>query len=124
METTGSAVGASHGIVTGTDENFEREVEGADLPVMVDFWAAWCGPCRSLGATLSAVVPEFAGRVKVVKVNVDENPATAERFGVRSIPTMIFFDRGEAIGMLPGALPAGPLREVLERHAKRELRAS
>lgn len=122
MRAIGEGANGGDGIVHVSDEDFDREVLRSELPVLVDFWAAWCGPCRSLGATLERVAPEVAGRVKVVKVNVDESAATSERFGIRSIPTMIFFDGGEAIGMLPGAIPREPLRELLERHARHELR--
>ncbi len=115
--------GVDTGIVHATDETFDREVLHAPLPVVVDFWAAWCGPCRSLGATLERVAPEVAGKVKVVKVNVDENALVSERFGIRSIPTMVFFDGGHPVGALPGAIPAEPLRQILEKHGRRELRS-
>lgn len=109
-------------IVKATDASFEQEVLRSDIPVMVDFWAPWCAPCRAMGQTLEQVVPEMEGKVKVVKVNVDENPQTAATFGIRSIPTLIFFRGGEAEGMIPGALPPDALRKVLELHRDGKLK--
>jgi thioredoxin 1 len=108
-------------IVHATDVSFEQDVLNADLPVMVDFWAPWCAPCRGMGQTLDQVAPEMADKVRVVKVNVDENPETASRFGIRSIPTLIFFSGGEAQGMIAGALPAEALREALTLHGNGKL---
>lgn len=124
MGDTASAMDVGSGIVHATDETFDREVLQSQLPVVVDFWAAWCGPCRSLGAALERIAPEIAGKVKIVKVDVDESALASERFGIRSVPTMIFFDGGEAIGMIPGAIPDEPLRKILEKHGRRELRSS
>lgn len=108
-------------IVYATDASFEQDVMRSDLPVMVDFWAPWCAPCRAMGQTLEQVAPEMAKKVRIVKVNVDENPQTAARFGIQSIPTLIFFRKGEALGMIPGALPAQTLRQALELHAEDKL---
>ena len=108
-------------IVHATDSSFEQDVIQSDLPVMVDFWAPWCAPCRAMGQTLDQVAPEMDGRVKIVKVNVDENPQIASRFGIQSIPTLIFFRDSQAIGMIPGALPAEALRKALELHAEDKL---
>jgi thioredoxin 1 len=109
-------------IVHATDGTFEREVLGESRPVMVDFWASWCGPCRTMGATLERVAPETAGRVKIVKVDVDANPETAARYGIQAIPSLVFFEKGEPIGMIPGAIPAGPLKQLLDQHAEGRLR--
>ena len=108
-------------IVHVTDTTFQQEVLEADLPVMVDFWAPWCAPCRVMGQTLEQVAPEIGNQVKIVKINVDENPGTASRFGIQSIPTLLFFRGGEAQGMIPGALPTGPLRQVLTLHGEGKL---
>jgi len=89
--------------------------------VMVDFWAPWCAPCLMMGRSLDQVAPEMAGKVKIVKINVDENPASASRFGIQSIPTLLFYVAGEPIGMVPGALPAEALREILRLHAEGKL---
>ena len=108
-------------IVHATDQSFDQDVIQSDVPVMVDFWAPWCAPCRTMGQTLEQVAPEMDGKVKIVKVNVDENPQIASRFGIQSIPTLIFFKESEAIGMIPGALPAEALRQALTLHAENKL---
>jgi thioredoxin 1 len=113
--------GNSSPIVHATDQSFDQDVIQSEVPVMVDFWAPWCAPCRAMGQTLDQVAPEMDGRVKIVKVNVDENPQIASRFGIQSIPTLIFFRESEAIGMIPGALPAEALRKALELHAEDKL---
>ena len=108
-------------IVHATDQSFDQDVIQSEIPVMVDFWAPWCAPCRTMGQTLDQVAPEMKGKVKIVKVNVDENPQIASRFGIQSIPTLIFFKESEAIGMIPGALPAEALRQALNLHAQDKL---
>ena len=89
------------------------EVERAGVPVLVDFWAPWCGPCRMVAPALEDVARRYPGRVKVVKVNIDENPRLAERHGVRSIPTMLVLDRGREVDRLVGALPASEIERRL-----------
>ena len=83
--------------ITATDETFDSEVIKSDQPVLVDFWAPWCGPCRVLGPVVEELADEFEGRAKVVKVNVDDSPQVAQRFGIRSIPTLLFFQGGEVV---------------------------
>jgi len=102
-------------ILHADEATFEREVLGSDLPVVVDFWAAWCAPCQFLGQALDAVAPGFAGRLKVVKVNVDESPAVAERYRVMSIPTLIFFDGGRDVAESTGGMGALALHDLFER---------
>jgi len=97
------------------EASFEPEVLGSDLPVVVDFWAAWCAPCQFLGQALEDVAPGFAGRLKVVKVNVDESPAVAERYRVMSIPTLIFFDGGRDVAESTGGMGALALHDLFER---------
>ena len=95
-----------------TDENFAAEVERSSLPVLLDLWAAWCGPCRMIAPVIEQLAAELAGRVKVAKLNVDDNKQTAARFGVRSIPTLLVFKDGREVDRLVGALPK---QEILRR---------
>lgn len=96
-------------IVTITGGNFESEVTASTKPVLVDFWAEWCGPCRMIAPALEEIATELAGKVKVVKLNVDENPNTAAQFGIRSIPTLMMFKDGKLAGQKVGALPKSEL---------------
>jgi len=100
-----------------TQENFSRDVIDAshEAPVLVDFWAPWCGPCRTLSPLLASIETEFKGRLKVVKVNVDENQELSARFGVRSIPFVVAFVAGKAVDSFVGVLPAGSLRDFVGR---------
>lgn len=101
-----------------TDSDFATEVLGSKEPVLVDFWAEWCGPCKAIGPMLEELSGELAGKVKIVKLNVDENPETMIRYGVRSIPTMILFKGGEAVDMKVGAgTPKAGMSKWLEGHA-------
>ena len=95
----------SANVVTLTDQNFEAEVLRQDGPVLVDFWAEWCGPCVRLGPTIAQIADELAGKVRVGKLNVDDNPRTAERYQVMSIPTVLVFRKGEVAKSLVGLLP-------------------
>jgi thioredoxin 1 len=104
-------------ITTLTDDNFEEEVLNSDQPVLVDFWATWCGPCRQIAPIVEDLADEFEGRAKVGKVDVDENPQTAQQFGVRSIPTLLFFKDGEVQETLVGASGKKPLKDTLEELA-------
>ena len=99
-----------------TESDFETEVLGADKPVLVDFWAPWCGPCRMVGPEVEAVAAESAGRANVVKINVDEQPELAGRYGIMSIPTIIVFKNGEIAEQVVGAVNRGKLKEMLDRH--------
>ena len=85
--------------------NFKTDVLDADAPVVVDFWAEWCGPCKMIGPSLEEIATELAGKVKIAKLNIDENPELAAQFGVRSIPTLMIFKGGEVADMKVGALP-------------------
>jgi thioredoxin len=101
-----------------SDSNFAESVLKADVPVLVDFWAEWCGPCKAIAPLLEEISTEMAGKVKIVKLNVDENPATAAQYGIRSIPTMILFKNGAAADMKIGSgQPKAGLVQWLEGHA-------
>jgi len=104
----------SENITTLTDDNFEEEVLNADEPVLVDFWATWCGPCRQIAPIIEDLADEFAGRAKVGKLDVDDNPQTPQEYGVRSIPTLLFFNDGEVQEQLVGASGKQALKEKLE----------
>ncbi|AKO45889.1 thioredoxin [[Haemophilus] ducreyi] len=98
-----------------TDATFEQEVLKSDLPVLLDFWAPWCGPCRTIAPWLDELAQEFAGRAKVAKVNVDENQQIAAQFGIRSIPTLLLFKNGEVVATQVGVLPKSQLVTFIEQ---------
>jgi thioredoxin 1 len=98
-----------------TDDNFEQEVLQAAQPVLVDFWAAWCAPCRLIAPSVETVASRFAGQAKVGKLNVDDNPMVAARYGIRSIPTLLVFMGGQVVEQRVGALPAAEIGSLLER---------
>ncbi len=102
-------------IVEGTDDRFEQELR-VSLPVLVDFWAAWCAPCRATAPALEGLAGEQAGRIKIVKVDVDQNPQTAGRFGIRSIPTLMLFKNGAAVETLVGAMSKDAILDKLGPH--------
>jgi len=99
---------------TFTDANFDKEVIKSTEPVLVDFWAEWCGPCKMLGPTIEELAKEYAGKVKIGKVNVDENPGISSRFGIRSIPTLYLFKNGEIVGQMVGAQPKASIKNKID----------
>ncbi len=102
-------------LVHVSDKTFSSEVLNSDLPVLVDFWATWCGPCRSIGPIVEELAKEFSGKVKVTKLNVDESPATPAQYGVRGIPTLILFKGGKILDQLTGAHPKARLKALIEK---------
>ena len=102
--------------VKATDTSFEQEVLKSDTPVLVDFWAEWCGPCRMIGPSLEDIAKEMDGKLKVVKVNIDENPTTPSRYNVRSIPTLLLFKGGEPVERVVGVLKKDQLAAKIDKH--------
>ena len=107
---------AGNGILTLTDDNFDEQINKVSGPLLVDFWAAWCGPCKMIAPSLEQLAGEMAGRATVAKVNVDENGDVANRFGIRSIPTLMIFKEGRVVDQIVGALPKEQIRRMVEKH--------
>ncbi len=99
-----------------TDATFQEEVLDSGLPVLVDFWAPWCGPCRMVAPVVDEIALEYEGKLKVVKVNTDDNPSVASKYGIRSIPTLMIFKGGERVDMVVGAVPKTTLANTLEKY--------
>jgi thioredoxin 1 len=98
------------------DNSFERDVLQSDQPVLVDFWAAWCGPCRMLAPTVEAVAEKYAGSARVAKVDVDENPSISQRFGIKGIPTLILFKDGKEVERAVGATSKEAISRMIDKH--------
>src|SRR5215831_6363157 len=107
---------AGQNTVTFTDSNFDTEVLTSDVPVLVDFWAEWCGPCRMMTPTVDAIATDYNGKLKVGKLNVDENNQTAMRFQVRGIPMLLLFKGGKVVDQRVGAAPKTDFQRMIENH--------
>ena len=107
----------SDNITNLTDANFEEEVLNADQPVLVDYWAEWCGPCKALTPVLEEVAPEFVGKVKIAKMNIDENPSTPVKYGIRSIPTLMIFKNGSVEDTKLGSMSKAELSDFINQNA-------
>jgi thioredoxin 1 len=99
-----------------SDSTFKDEVLDSNVPVLVDFWAPWCGPCRMVAPVVEEIATQYEGQVKVVKLNTDENPNTASQYGIRSIPTLMIFKGGQRVDMVVGAVPKTTLANTLEKY--------
>jgi thioredoxin 1 len=97
------------------DGDFEQQILKSELPALVDFWAAWCGPCRTVGPVVEELATEYAGKIKVAKLNVDDNKETPTKYGVRGIPTLMLFKDGQVVDQIVGAVPKSRIKELLDR---------
>jgi thioredoxin 1 len=104
----------SAGIVNVTDDNFEQEVLKSTAPVLVDYWAEWCGPCKMIAPVLEEIAKDYAGRIKIAKLNIDENPSTPPRYGIRGIPTLMLFKNGNVEATKVGAVSKSQLSAFLD----------
>ena len=105
---------AGEGVAEISDADFDTEVLKSEIPVVVDFWAPWCGPCRMIAPVMEKLSGQYAGKIKFCKINVDNNPASAQRFGAMSIPLLVFFKGGKEAGRSVGALPEQPLKAKID----------
>ena len=99
-----------------TDANFEQEVLKSDLPVLVDFWAPWCGPCRALAPVVEEIASDYNGKLKVFKINTDENPKTAQSYRISGIPSLIVFKNGQPVEQVVGAVPKTTISQAVNKH--------
>lgn len=99
-----------------TDASFESEVLKSDIPVLVDFWAPWCGPCRALAPVVEEIATDYTGKLKVFKINTDENPKTAQSYRISGIPSLIVFKNGQPVEQVVGAVPKGTISSAVDKH--------
>ena len=106
---------ASEHLNTFRDDNFENEVLKSDMPVLVDFWATWCAPCRAIAPSVEELAKTYDGKVKVGKLNIDEQQGVAQQYGIRSIPTLLVFKGGKVVGQIVGAVPKSRIEDALKK---------
>lgn len=106
---------AGHTFAT-TDANFETDVLKSDVPVLVDFWAEWCGPCKALAPKLDEIADQYQGKMKVMKVNIDDNPQSPAKYGIRGVPTLLIFKNGKEVDQIVGNHPKDNILAVIQRH--------
>ena len=107
---------AAENTLTFTDSAFDQDVLKSESPVLVDFWAPWCGPCKAMAPTVDAIATEYAGKIKVGKMNTDDNPGTGMRYGIRGIPTLLLFKGGQVVDQRVGAMPKSEVLKMIEPH--------
>ena len=107
---------ASADITEVTDDNFETEILNSETPALVDFWAVWCGPCRQIAPTVEALAAEYKGQLKVGKMNVDDHQQVPQKYGIRSIPTLLVFKGGQVVDQIIGAVPRPKLEAAIKKH--------
>ncbi len=105
----------AEGVLEFTDRNFDADVIGSDTPVLVDFWAEWCAPCKMIAPTVEALAKEYEGKVRIGKLNIDENPSVPSKFGIRGIPTLMLFKGGEVAEQIVGVKPKADLKAAIDR---------
>lgn len=106
---------ASDKVIHISDSEFESKIIGNPLPCLIDFWAPWCGPCKAIGPVIDELATEFEGKVVIAKMNVDDNPATPGKFGIRAIPTLILFKGGEVVDQITGAVGKSQLQDLIKK---------
>ena len=104
----------SENVFEFTDQNFDSDAEKSDVPVLIDFWATWCGPCKAIAPVIEEIAHEYNGKVKVGKIDVDQNQNTAMKYGVRSIPTLLIMKDGKVVNQIVGAVPKGNISDILD----------